>query len=131
MYKKKTVIAFSIAMMCLSTHAADNSIYIDQTGDNATVTMTQSGAGNVVRGVQGTGTSNTTPAAIYGNNNSVTVTQDGSGNTLSFGLKVGSGTSSNPNVINYSVTGNSATAVINANNAGTGAASGNNITITQ
>ena len=37
------------AMFWGSGYAADNSVYIDQTGDNSTITMTQDGSGN--RGV--------------------------------------------------------------------------------
>ena len=55
-----------IASVCLTAQAVDNSIYVDQAGDNAAVTITQDGAGNVVRGLPGVGTSNQTPAKIYG-----------------------------------------------------------------
>ena len=51
-------------LVAFNVVAADNSIYIDQSGNNATVNITQDGAGNVVQGIQGTGTSNTTPATI-------------------------------------------------------------------
>ena len=66
--------------------AADNSIYIDQTGDNATIAVTQDGTTNVVRGIQGVGSSNTTPAKIYGDGNDVSVSQVGNGNTLNLGV---------------------------------------------
>ena len=80
--------------------AADNSIYIDQSGDNATVNVTQDGAGNVVRGIQGIGSSNTTPSTIYGDNNQITINQIGSGNTLSLGVKTTTGNGmTNPTVI--------------------------------
>ncbi len=36
--------------------AADNSIYIDQAGNNSTITMTQDGAGNKVKGILLNGT---------------------------------------------------------------------------
>jgi hypothetical protein len=111
--------------------AADNSIYIDQSGDNATINVTQDGAGNVVRGIQGIGSSNTTPSTIYGDNNQVTINHIGSGNTLSLGIKTTTGNGmTNPTVI-YGVTGNNATAVINSNNAGTGVSESNYISINQ
>ena len=75
-----------LAIISMFSYAADNSIYIDQAGDNAVISVTQDGAGNVVRGIQGTGTSNATPARIQGDGNQVTVTQIGSGNTLSMGV---------------------------------------------
>ena len=39
-----------LAVLSIATQAADNSIYIDQAGDNAVISVTQDGAGNVVRG---------------------------------------------------------------------------------
>ena len=96
--------------------ASDNSIYIRQSGDNATVTMQQDGTGNVVRGIQGSGSDNTTPAVIAGNNNQVTVSQVGTGNILDIGLNtsvaegIGSG-----NSFTDTVTGNNSTGVINSN----------------
>ena len=75
--------------ICNMAFSADNSIYITQSGNNTTVTMNQDGAGNVVRGIQGTGTNNTTPASIVGNTNTVTVNQVGTGNTLDFGVNTG------------------------------------------
>ena len=71
-----------LALFASTTFAADNSIYIDQSGNDSTIDVTQTGAGNVVRGIQGVGTSNTTPAKIYGNSNSIDVQQIGSSNTL-------------------------------------------------
>ena len=68
-----------LAVLSIATQAADNSIYIDQAGDNAVISVTQDGAGNVVRGIQGVGTGNTTPARIQGDGNQVTVSQIGSG----------------------------------------------------
>ena len=111
--------------------AADNSIYIDQSGDSAIVNITQDGAGNVVRGIQGIGSSNTTPSTIYGDNNLVTINQVGSNNTLSLGVRTTTGSGMNVPTVNYSVTGNNATAVINSNNTGTGVSESNVISITQ
>ena len=58
-----------LALFVTTAFAADNSIYIDQSGDNSTIDITQTGAGNVVRGIQGVGTGNTTRAKIYGDSN--------------------------------------------------------------
>ena len=78
-----TSIMFALSMGVAT--AADNSIYIDQSGDTSTVSVTQDGAGNVVRGIQGVGTGNTTPAKIYGDGTLVSVSQIGSGSTLNLG----------------------------------------------
>ena len=77
------------AMMLTGSNAADNSIYIDQAGDNATISVTQDGTSNVVRGIQGVGTGNTTPAKIYGDGNQVSVSQVGSNNVLNLGINRG------------------------------------------
>ena len=89
MFGKKAKGALSLAAGLLASlfvsntsFSADNSIYVRQSGNNTTVTMTQDGAGNVVRGIQGAGTDNTTPATITGNANVVIVNQVGTGNTL-------------------------------------------------
>ena len=79
-----TSIMFALSMGVAT--AADNSIYIDQSGDTSTVSVTQDGAGNVVRGIQGVGTGNTTPAKIYGDGTLVSVSQIGSGSTLNLGI---------------------------------------------
>jgi hypothetical protein len=125
-----TSIMFALSMGVAT--AADNSIYIDQSGDTSTVSVTQDGAGNVVRGIQGVGTGNTTPAKIYGDGTLVSVSQIGSGSTLNLGIVstiaagAGGGTS-----VTYSVTGNNATATINSNNAGSGVSASNTIGINQ
>ena len=117
-------------------HTADNSIYIDQSGANSTIAITQDGYGNVVKGID---SGNSTPATIYGINNQVTVNQVGMNNTLSFGIRTTTGgTTTLPDgstvsvpTIRYSVTGNNATAVIDSNNDGTGASRGTYIGIDQ
>jgi len=127
----KKILTLLLIGLASAAIAADNSIYIDQSGDNATVNITQDGAGNVVRGIQGIGTGNTTPSTIYGDNNQITINQVGSNNTLSLGVKTTTGNGmSNPTVI-YGVTGNNATAVINSNNSGSGVSESNYISITQ
>jgi hypothetical protein len=130
--RKLSAILLSVAMLIMGmASAADNSIYIDQTGDNAVIAVTQDGTGNIVRGIQGVGSSSTTPAKIYGDGNNVAVTQTGSSNILSLGINRGTGTGTTGNVVNYSVTGNSATGIINMNNANLGTAASNSVGITQ
>ena len=64
--KLKILVSVLLAFGIGIAYGADNSIYIDQSGDNSTIAVTQDGAGNVVRGIQGVGTSNTTPSRIVG-----------------------------------------------------------------
>jgi hypothetical protein len=116
----------------LNAIAADNSIYVDQTGDNSTIDITQTGAGNVIRGIQGVGSSNTTPAKIYGDSNAIDIRQIGSTNTLNLGVNTSVATGRAYGVdLTYYVTGNSATATINSNNAGTGTSGSNFIDVRQ
>ena len=123
-------------VMSVGVYAADNSIYIDQSGSNSTISITQDGYGNVVKGIN---SGATTPATIYGINNVVTVNQVGMSNTLSLGVQTTTGgTTTLPDgstvavpTINYSVTGNNATAVIDSNNNGAGASKGTYISIDQ
>ena len=127
MYKKK-IIAFVIAMMFGSAYSADNSIYIDQSGDNATITMTQDGSSNHIRGVNAA--SNDIAAKLYGDGLTVDVVQTGSGNSLDLGAQTGQagGVSSS---ITYHVTGNNNTARIDMNNAGTRTSLANSINVLQ
>ncbi len=66
----------------LSSGAWANDVYVEQIGDNSTVSITQTGAGNLVNGnVDGTG--NTDDAAIIrGDLNDVTINQIGASNTV-------------------------------------------------
>lgn len=105
-----------IAMFSLSAYAADNSIYIEQTGDNAIITMEQDGAGNRIRGIQGVGTGNTTPARIKGDAIQLDVKQIGSGNIFNFGMATATANGSTPTNITYMTTGNNSTATLNLNN---------------
>jgi hypothetical protein len=115
-----------------SAFAADNSIYIDQSGDNSTIDITQTGAGNVIRGIQGVGTGNTTPAKIYGNNAAIDIQQIGSTNTLNLGVNTSTATGRAYGIdLTYYVTGNSGVATINSNNAGTGTSGSNFIDVRQ
>ena len=138
MKTRLTKIAFGMlaVVMSLNVFAADNSIYIDQSGSNSTISITQDGYGNVVKGIN---SGNTTPATIYGINNAVTVNQVGISNTLSLGIQTTtSGSTTLPDgstiavpTVNYSVTGNNATAVIDSNNDGASSSASNYIDVVQ
>ena len=67
----------------VSSGAWANDVYVEQIGDNTSVSITQTGAGNLVNGNVG-GTGNTSDAAlIRGDLNSVTINQIGAANTVS------------------------------------------------
>lgn len=130
----KLLTTLMVAVFASGVWAADNSIYINQSGDTSTITMTQDGAGNVVRGVQGVGGGNTTPATINGDSNTVTVNQIGTGNTLNFGIQttIANGTPlQNGNTFLYTVTGNNNVGIIDSNNDGGGVSASNYISINQ
>ena len=131
--KTSKLITFVMGMLiAFNVLAGDNSIYIQQAGDNATVNMTQDGAGNIIQGVPSVGSGSTNPALINGNNNTVNVTQTGTGDTLSLGVQtsVANGISGG-NIFNYSVTGNNSNAYIDSNANGLGVSASNSITATQ
>ena len=108
--------------------AADNSIYIDQAGDLATITMTQDGASNHIRGVGAVG--NDTASKLKGDGLVVDVVQTGSGNTLNLGAQTGTSGGVNSNII-YHVTGNNNLATIDMNNGGTKTSLANYINVSQ
>ena len=114
---RKLTAILALTVMSMSGYAADNSIYIDQSGDNSTINITQDGAGNTVRGLPGIGTSNQTPAKIWGDNNTIVIDQIGSGNMVRFGIVTTTGGTGTPS-IRYSVTGNNALATIKSMNPG-------------
>lgn len=67
--------------------AADNSIYIDQSGDFANITINQDGAGNQVRGLQASGGDDKTVASVIrGNGVNVNINQTGSTNKMDLGI---------------------------------------------
>ena len=75
----------TILMMAgmLSSGARANDVYVDQIGDNTSVSITQTGAGNTVNGNVG-GNGNVDDAAIIrGDLNNVTISQIGASNTPS------------------------------------------------
>lgn len=131
--KLLTVILLSIAA---TSHGADNSIYIDQAGDNSTVTITQDGSGNKVKGIltNGTAGGTTDPAKFNGNAQDITIKQTGQTNTLAIGATTTQGGASNKGItINYDVSDGSGgnTAYINSNNNGQGTSVGNLIDVKQ
>ena len=123
----KLLTALVLAGIVSGSYAADNSIYVDQSGDFATVTIVQDGASNQVKGVNG---AKDTPAKLYGDGLTVDVQQAGSGNALSLGAVTGQagGASSS---IKYHVTGNSGTATIDMNNLGATPSLANTIDVAQ
>ena len=85
----------------LSSGVYANDVYMEQIGDNSTVSITQTGAGNLVNGnVGGTG-NNDDAALIKGDLNNVTISQIGASNTVRM-------------VINNETNGTGATVVVSA-----------------
>ena len=126
------------AMFWGSGFAADNSIYIDQSGDNSTITMTQDGAGNKVKGIliNGTAGGTTDPAKLTGSAQTVNIEQTGATNVLSLGINSTQGgtVSGYANIgvnLNYQVSDGGNTGYININNNGLGTASGNVVSVIQ
>lgn len=126
------------AMFWGSGFAADNSIYVDQAGDNSTISMTQDGSGNRIKGIllNGNAGGTTDPAKLVGNAQTVTINQVGANNVLALGVNSTQGGTvtgfSNIGVnLNYQVTGGGNTGFININNNGLGTASGDVVRITQ
>jgi len=128
--KLLTVILLSISA---TSWAVDNSIYIDQTGDQSTITMTQDGSGNRVKGIllNGTSGANTDPTKLKGDQQTVTIEQTGATNVLTLGLNTTVGTTGKGIQLNYKVDVGGNTAFINSNNNGQGASAGNLIDIIQ
>ena len=119
-------IAMMFLVMSVGVGAVDNSIYIDQTGENATINISQDGAGNRVRGIQtGAGAGNTTPAVINGDGMQIDITQVGAGNVLNLGIQSTTADGSAPTSVSYNVLGggNTGTINLNADNQGTNASS--------
>lgn len=87
-----------------------NDVYMDQIGDNSTISITQTGAGNLINGNVGGNGNNDDAAIIRGDLNDVTISQIGASNTLSM-------------IINNETSGTGSTVVVSA------VGSGNNQTI--
>jgi len=130
---RKLLTILVLSAMATLGYAADNSIYIDQSGDNSTITMTQDGAGNRVKGIltNGTAGSSTDPAKLVGNNQTVTINQAGPNNILTLGANSTVGTNGKGIDINYQVDVGGNIAFINSNNNGQGVSASNLIDIIQ
>ena len=97
----RKLLAILMVSGMVSSGAWANDVYVEQIGDNAIVSITQTGAGNLVNGNVG-GTGNTDDMAlIRGDLNNVTINQIGSANTLSL-------------VLNNESNGTGATVVVSA-----------------
>jgi hypothetical protein len=74
----KRTLKGALALVAVFTHMAwANEIYIEQSGDNSTITITQDGASNIIGDAL-------SPALIGGGSNTVTIDQIGAGNELYF-----------------------------------------------
>ncbi len=79
----RKLLAILMASGMVTSGAYANDVYMEQIGDNSSVSITQTGAGNLVNGNVG-GTGNSDDAAlIKGDLNNVTISQIGASNTLS------------------------------------------------
>lgn len=97
----RKLLAILMASGMMTSVAYGNDVYVEQVGDNATVSITQTGAGNMVNGnVGGTGTTDDA-AIIRGDLNSVTISQIGAGNTVSM-------------IVNNETNGTGATVIVSA-----------------
>jgi hypothetical protein len=122
----KKIITTMMALYMFSALAADNKIYIDQIGDNSTITMNQDGSGNTIKGP---GVASDDNAKIYGNGTTVLVDQIGSGNSLKLALNAGNLGSNNS--LTYKIQGNNATANINCDASGGKTCDNNTISVLQ
>ena len=130
---RKVLTILVLSAMSTLGYATDNSIYIDQAGDNSTITMTQDGAGNRVKGIltNGTAGGNTDTAKLVGNNQTVTINQAGPNNVLTLGANSTVGTNGKGIDINYQVDVGGNVGFINSNNNGQGVSASNLIDIIQ
>jgi len=79
----RKLLAILMTSGMLSSGALANDVYVEQVGDGSIVSITQTGAGNMVNGNVG-GTGNADDAAVIrGDLNNVTISQIGVGNILS------------------------------------------------
>jgi hypothetical protein len=84
---RKLLTILVLSAMSTLGQAADNSIYIDQSGDFANITINQDGAGNQVRGLQASGGDDKTVASVIrGNGVNVNINQTGTTNKMDLGI---------------------------------------------
>ena len=112
--KTKVIVVMLLAVLGLNNGYA-NELYLDQSGDGATIDLLQEGSGNKIGG------SEQSPFVLNGNSQTVDIKQQGDSNTLT-----GSITGDSVSVTNY-VTGSSNTQSINCTDC-SGATILNNIT---
>jgi len=105
----RKLLAILMTSAMVSSGAWANDVYVEQIGDNAIVSITQTGAGNLVNGNVGGLGSTTDAALILGDLNDVTISQIGAGNTISMIVNNGNGTGA---TIVVSADGNSNTQTI-------------------
>jgi hypothetical protein len=136
--KLTAILALAAMSMSGAVWSADNSIYIDQAGDNSTITMTQDGSGNRVKGIltNGSAGGTTDPAKLVGNAQTINIEQKGANNVLSLGSTTTQGGSiaNYANIglnLNYQVTGGNNTGYININNNNQGSSIGSVVSIIQ
>ena len=99
---RKLLTMLVLSGMATLGYGADNSIYIDQSGDFANVTINQDGAGNQVRGLSAVQSNDpTAPAIIRGDSVNVNINQVGSNNKMNLGIDASMGTSKSVD-FNYS-----------------------------
>jgi opacity protein-like surface antigen len=88
----RKILAILMTTVMLSSGAFANDVYVEQIGDNSSVSITQDGAGNMVNGNVGGLGNVDDPALILGDLNDVTISQIGSGNQISMIINNGAGT---------------------------------------
>lgn len=122
-----------LALFVQNAWASDNSVYMDQAGDNSSITITQDGAGNRVRGIllNGNEGHNNDYSVLEGNHQTILIHQVGQNNILSMGLKTSVGANGQGINLTYIVTHGNNTGYINSNNAGAASSQGNTVTINQ
>jgi hypothetical protein len=97
----RKLLAILMVSGTITSGALANDVYMEQIGDNSSVSITQTGAGNLVNGnVGGTG-ANDDAAIIRGDLNNVTISQIGASNTVSM-------------IINNETNGTGSTVVVSA-----------------
>ena len=128
----RKLFAILMTTVMLASGAWANDVYVEQVGDNAIGSITQTGAGNMVNGDIG-GTSPTDPALIKGDFNVVTISQIGASNTLS--LVLDSMTKGTGTTVNVSADGSGNNQIINCPTCNastiTSNVTGNNNNVTQ
>ena len=112
---RKLLTILVVAAMPTLGYAVDNSIFIDQSGSNAVVNITQDGAGNTVKGIvnNAPGVRGIDAAILKGDSLMINVDQVGSGNTLSLGVDSSAMNGYRNPTVNYSATANNTSAIIN------------------